>query len=76
MYIKKILLFISITGLVILSIFSYFVYVTMFVSNTNFNNEIAYVYVYTDQTFEELKQDWIKFDGKYKNELLLQLICT
>ena len=57
MYIKKILLFISITGLVILSIFSYFVYVTMFVSNTNFNNEIAYVYVYTDQTFEELKQD-------------------
>ena len=57
MYIKKILLFISITGLVILSIFSYFVYVTMFVSNTNFNNELAYVYVYTDQTFEELKQD-------------------
>ena len=23
-----------------------------------------------------LKQDWIKFDGKYKNELLFQLICT
>ena len=23
-----------------------------------------------------LKKDWIKFDGKYKNELLLQLICT
>ena len=22
-----------------------------------------------------LKKDWIKFDGKYKNELLLQLIC-
>ena len=57
MYIKKILLFISIIGLVIISIFSYFVYVTMFVSNTNFNNEIAYVYVYSDQTFEELKQD-------------------
>ena len=23
-----------------------------------------------------LKQDWIKSDGKYKNELLFQLICT
>ena len=23
-----------------------------------------------------LKKDWIKFDGKYKNELFLQLICT
>jgi diamine N-acetyltransferase len=23
-----------------------------------------------------LKKDWVKFDGKYKNELLLQLICT
>ena len=23
-----------------------------------------------------LKKDWIKFDGKYKNEILLQLICT
>ena len=29
----------------------------MFVSNTNFNNEVAYVYVYTDQTFDQLKQD-------------------
>lgn len=57
MYIKKILLLISFIGLILLSIFSYFVYVTMFVSNTNFNNEVAYVYVYTDQTFEQLKQD-------------------
>jgi UPF0755 protein len=29
----------------------------MFISNTNFNNEVAYVYVYTDQTFNQLKQD-------------------
>ena len=57
MYIKKILLLISLIGLILLSIFSYFVYVTMFVSNTSFNNEVAYVYVYTDQTFEQLKQD-------------------
>ncbi|MDC1492410.1 endolytic transglycosylase MltG [Flavobacteriaceae bacterium] len=57
MYIKKILLFISLIGLVLMSIFSYFVYVTMFVSNTNFNNEFAYVYVYSDQNFEELKED-------------------
>ena len=57
MYIKKILLLISLIGLIILSIFSYFVYVTMFVSNTNFNNDIAYVYIYTDQSFEQLKQD-------------------
>ena len=57
MYIKKILLLISLIGLILLSIFSYFVYVTMFVSNTNFNNEVAYVYVYTDQTFDQLKQD-------------------
>ena len=57
MYIKKILLLISFIGLILLSIFSYFVYVTMFVSNTNFNNEVAYVYVYTDQTFDQLKQD-------------------
>ena len=57
MYIKKILLLISLIGLILLSIFSYFVYATMFVSNTNFNNEVAYVYVYTDQTFDQLKQD-------------------
>ena len=41
MYIKKILLIILLLGLIGMSIFSYFVYVTMFVSNTNFNNETA-----------------------------------
>ena len=57
MYIKKILLIISLLGLIGMSIFSYFVYVTMFVSNTNFNNDLAYVYVYSNQDFEELKND-------------------
>ena len=57
MYIKKILLIILLLGLIGMSIFSYFVYVTMFVSNTNFNNDLAYVYVYSNQDFEELKKD-------------------
>jgi len=57
MYIKKILLVISLLGLIAMSIFAYFVYVTMFVSNTNFNNDSAYVYIYSNQNFEELKND-------------------
>ena len=57
MYIKKILLVISLLGLIAMSIFAYFVYVNMFVSNTNFNNDSAYVYIYSNQDFEELKND-------------------
>ena len=57
MYIKKILIYISLIGILVMSVFSYFVYITMFISNTNFENDFAYVYIYNNHEFEDLKQD-------------------
>ena len=44
----------------------------------DFKNNRAGVAIIKSVEFKQvgLKKDWIKFDGKYKNELLLQLICT
>lgn len=55
MYIKKILLFIVLIGLVVGGIFSYFIYNAIFVSNTSFNNEEAYLYIPSDANFNEVK---------------------
>jgi len=57
MYIKKILIYTSLIGILVMSVFSYFVYTTMFISNTNFENDFAYVYIYSNHEFEDLKQD-------------------
>lgn len=56
MYIKKILLAIALLGLVAAAAFSYFVYSTMFTANTAFNNEKAFIYVKSNATYEEVRQ--------------------
>lgn len=55
MYIKKILLFIVLLGLLIAAFFAYYVYNTMFVPNTTFNNEKSYIYIASDDDFLDIK---------------------
>ncbi|MFS4448554.1 endolytic transglycosylase MltG [Maribacter sp. 2307UL18-2] len=55
MYIKKIILFIVLAGLVGGGLFAYKVYNAIFTPNTSFNNEEAFVYVASDATFEDVK---------------------
>ncbi|HEA22432.1 hypothetical protein LCGC14_1120290 [marine sediment metagenome] len=54
MYIKKILLFILLAGLVVGGIFAYMVYDAIFAPNTSFNNEQAFIYIPTDADFSEV----------------------
>lgn len=56
MYIKKILLFILLAGLVVGGIFAYIVYDAIFAPNTSFSNDQAYVYIPSDANFEDVKQ--------------------
>lgn len=56
MYIKKILVAIALLGLVVAAYFAYFVYNTMFVDNTAFNNEEAFVYIPTNATYEDVRE--------------------
>ncbi|SDE67445.1 UPF0755 protein [Pricia antarctica] len=56
MYIKKILLFILLAGLVVGGIFAYMVYDAIFAPNTSFSNEQAYVFIPSDANFEDVKQ--------------------
>lgn len=56
MYIKKILLFILLAGLVVGGIFAYMVYDAIFAPNTGFDNERAYVYIPSDGNFEDVKK--------------------
>lgn len=56
MYIKKILLFIVLIGLVAGSIFAYMVYGAIFTPNTKFNNEEAYVFIASDANFDDVKE--------------------
>ncbi|MBB3122681.1 UPF0755 protein [Mesoflavibacter sabulilitoris] len=56
MYIKKILLAIALIGLVIAGYFAYFVYNAMLKPNTAFNNETAYIYVSTNATYDEVRE--------------------
>ncbi len=56
MYIKRILLFILLAGLVAGGIFAYMVYDSIFAPNTSFSNEEAYVYIPSDASFEDVKQ--------------------
>jgi UPF0755 protein len=55
MYIKKILLFIVIAGLLGGGLFAYKVYSAIFTPNTSFNNEEAFVYIPSDSNFEDVK---------------------
>ncbi len=56
MYIKRILLFILLAGLVVGGIFAYMVYNAVFAPNTSFSHEQAYVFIPSDAGFEDVKQ--------------------
>jgi UPF0755 protein len=55
MYIKKILIAITLIGLVAAAFFANFVYKAMLKPNTTFNNEIAYVYIPTNATYNDVR---------------------
>ncbi|MEP0264173.1 endolytic transglycosylase MltG [Dokdonia sp.] len=57
MYIKKILLIIAIVGIVVCGIFAYTVYGAIFSPNTAFDNDEAYLFVASDATFDDVKND-------------------
>jgi len=70
MYIKKIVLSIVLIGLIGMGIFAYYVYSSVFVPNTAFNNEEARVYIpsganFTDvmEEFEPLLKDTKSFEA-------------
>ncbi|WP_372755240.1 endolytic transglycosylase MltG [Mariniflexile sp.] len=56
MYIKKILLAIVFLGLAAAAYFAYYIYGVMMNSNTAFNNEVAYIYVPTNASYEDVKE--------------------
>lgn len=56
MYIKKILIAIALLGLVASAIFAYFVYSTMFKPNTAFNNDSAYIYVKSTDSYKDVRE--------------------
>jgi len=56
MYIKKILLAVAIIGLIIAAFFANFVYKAMFKANTAFNNEEAYVYIPSNASYSEVRE--------------------
>ncbi len=56
MYIKKILLAILIIGLLLGGTFSFMVYSTVFTPNTAFANNEAYIFIKSDDSFEDVKQ--------------------
>lgn len=55
MYIKRILLTIVLAGVVAAGIFSYYVYKTVFLPNTEFENETAYIFVSSEKSYEEVR---------------------
>ena len=56
MYIKKILLAIVFIGLIVASIFAYYVYKTMMDANTAFKNDTAYVFIATNSTYDNVRE--------------------
>mgnify|MGYP000029437136 CR=1 FL=1 len=57
MYIKKILVIISLLGLVVCAVFAYNIYNAIFVPNTAFQNDKATVFIATNATFEDVVSD-------------------
>lgn len=56
MYIKKILVAVALLGLLVVGYFAYYVYTAMFVPNTNFNNEQAYIYVPSEANYNDVRE--------------------
>jgi UPF0755 protein len=57
MYIKRIFLIIALIGVVVGGVFAYTVYGAIFSPNTAFENDEAYLFVASDATFEDVKED-------------------
>jgi len=57
MYIKKLLVIIALLGLVGCSIFAYYIYNAIFVSNTAFENEKATLFIASDDSFSDVVED-------------------
>jgi UPF0755 protein len=57
MYIKKILWAIALIGLVVFGSIAYYIYSAMFKPNTNFNNEVAYIYIPSDATYSDVREE-------------------
>ena len=55
MYIKKILLAILVIGLIVAAFFANFVYKAMLKPNTAFNNELAFVFIPTNASYQEIR---------------------
>ena len=56
MYIRKILFAVAIIGLLIFGGFTYYVYNAMFKPNTAFDNDKAYIFVPTNATYSEIRE--------------------
>jgi peptidoglycan lytic transglycosylase G len=59
MYFKKILFAVAMIGLVIIGYFAYYVYSVMFVPNTAFNNNEAYIYISSHANYKDVREDLI-----------------
>ncbi|SDB43865.1 UPF0755 protein [Flavobacteriaceae bacterium MAR_2010_188] len=55
MYIKKILWAVAIIGLIVAGYFAYYIYDAMLKPNTAFNNDVAYVYISTDDEYNDVR---------------------
>ncbi len=56
MYIKRILLAIVLAGILAAGFFSYYVYKTVFLPNTGFENETAFVVVSSERSYQEVRE--------------------
>lgn len=75
MYFKKILIAIALIGLVIAGLFANYIYRVMLVDNTAFNNDQAYIYIPTNASYLEVREqlkpllkDIEKFDALAKQK--------
>jgi len=57
MYFKKILWAVALLGLLLMAGFAYFVYNSVFISNTSFNNEEAHIYIPTGARFKDVMNE-------------------
>jgi UPF0755 protein len=57
MYFKKILLGVALVGLVVIGYFSYYIYKAMLSPNTAFQNEEAYIYISSDASYNDVRED-------------------
>ncbi len=75
MYIKKILWVVALIGLLVIGYFAYYIYSAMMVPNTAFNNDEAFIYVKSSDTYEDVREqlkpllkDISKFDALAKQK--------